>query len=116
MEIFKNQHKFTCESIKNLTLFRKEEVERIQQFLKIFLWYNIIENNFKIIGLCRNFSTENWAQIPAQSKASFFPQREFKFFKLKIMFQNIIIWFHIDKRTYDNFRQLFTFFFSNVDF
>ena len=57
---------------KKLEIVSKEEVERIQQFFKIFPCYKIIENNFKLIGGVRNFSTETWAQIPAQSKASFF--------------------------------------------
>ena len=35
---------------KKLDIVSKEEVERIQQFFKIFLWYKIIENNFKLIG------------------------------------------------------------------
>ena len=33
-----------------IDIVSKEEVERIQQFFKIFLWYKIIENNFKLIG------------------------------------------------------------------
>ena len=33
-----------------LDIVSKEEVERIQQFFKTFLWYKIIENNFKLIG------------------------------------------------------------------
>ena len=36
---------------KKLDIVSKEEVERIlHQFFKIFLWYKIIENNFKLIG------------------------------------------------------------------
>ena len=35
---------------KKLDIVSKEEVERIQHFVKIFLWYKIIENNFKLIG------------------------------------------------------------------
>ena len=35
---------------KKLDVVSKEEVERIQQFFKIFRWYKIIENNFKLIG------------------------------------------------------------------
>ena len=35
---------------KKLGIVSKEEVERIQQFFKIFLWYKIIENNFNLIG------------------------------------------------------------------
>ena len=35
---------------KKLDIVSKEEFERIKQIFKIFLWYKIIENNFKLIG------------------------------------------------------------------
>ena len=35
---------------KTLDIVSKEEVDRIQQFFKMFLWYKIIENNLKLIG------------------------------------------------------------------
>ena len=35
---------------KKLDIVSKEEVERIQQFFKILLWYKIIKNNYKLIG------------------------------------------------------------------
>ena len=35
---------------KKLDIVSKEEVERIQKFFKIFRWYKIFENNFKLIG------------------------------------------------------------------
>ena len=33
-----------------LDIVSKEEVEKIHQFFKIFLWYKIIENNYKLKG------------------------------------------------------------------
>ena len=35
---------------KKLDIVSKENVERIQQFFKIFIWYKLIKNNFKLIG------------------------------------------------------------------
>ena len=49
LEIFKNGQ-FYMRVNKKLDIVSKKEVERIQQFFKIFLCYKKIENNFKLIG------------------------------------------------------------------
>ena len=48
LEIFKNEQ-FQMRVNKKHDIVSKEEVERIQESFKIFLWYKMIENNFKLI-------------------------------------------------------------------
>ena len=55
--------------------------------------------NYNIIHKIEYFkfgNRQSWARIPAQSKASFIPQKDFKFFKnMIILFKKYIFLFHL---------------------
>ena len=76
--IFKNCKRSSCR--KSFPWKNKPRFIRIAPFLKIWyeaMWKKTLEN--KILEQSTS-NRKTWARIPAQSKASFFPQKDFQFF------------------------------------
>ena len=57
-------------------------ITKFKEF-EIFLWKKDAFDCAGIRAQVFRLPVETWAQIPAQSKASFFPQKDFKFFKFE---------------------------------